>query len=758
MCRTIAVSALIWGANVDAFTPTKIGSRVLSSNDGRQTQISSSPRQPVFSLRMSTQSPPELNFYKILGVSRSADDAEIKKAYRRLAKLYHPDVNPEKDTTEQFQALNRAYEVLSDPGLKKNYDMFGGRGIGTSAASDVEVGERVKQREKRRRPDMTDYYDSDEFFGSVGTRGNKRYNSGPVGFDTFSTGTWDGPGSEEDFASRWGSTGADSRKRHRRSPHVNEEEVDFDWFGGTSKKDGSRYRPYGPIIGDDLALDYEVDFKTAVLGGPIEVTLHRFEKCDPCTGTGARPGTKKSTCATCGGSGVSIPVNSRSGPVFSIACPDCRGTGEKIDNPCSSCFGTAIRQKSTTIKVDIPAGIMDGNKLRVQGQGDVGPHAGPSGDLFLFLKVKQDPTFRREGSDIFSDVVISCLDAIVGTKMTVPVIDGEATVEIPPGTQPGHVICVKKRGAPSLIAEERGDHFITVEVAIPNGNKDKDDKLVQLLTSTKDSGGATPSPKNEVKKPTSSDVLSPHNFSAPFPKITTKGSDDSKSPSPATTNASVPFPTTSTKGEGTKVPAGETVNASVPFPTASTTQPASPKVEAVASSSSTVIDNDTLSSLKVQAAKAEEEKKQRLKFEKLLAEREQEIKDQAKKLQELQARALRESEQRIHFEKLAAERETELQESARRQEEMNKDITIRVRQAHGQTTRITIKKSMEMSRIFDMVARQRGVRVADMKFSYDGKDVTPDETPFSLDMEMNSIIDVTMTRRSGGVGTGVRYM
>ncbi len=663
-------------------------------------------------------------------------------------------MNPEKDTTEQFQALNRAYEVLSDPGLKKNYDMFGGRGIGTSAASDVEVGERVKQREKRRRPDMTDYYDNDEFFGSVG-RGHKRYHSGPVGFDTFASGDWDGPSTDEDFSTRWGGMGTDSQKRHRRSPHVSEEEMDFDWFGGSSKKEGSRYRPYGPVIGDDLALDFEVDFKTAVLGGPIEVTLQRFETCDTCTGTGARPGTKKSTCATCGGSGVSIPVNSRSGPVFSIACPDCRGTGEKIDNPCSSCFGTAVRQKATTVKVTIPAGIMDGNKLRVQGEGDVGPHAGPSGDLFLFLKVKQDPKFRREGSDIFSDVVISCVDAIVGTSMKVPVVDGEATIEIPPGTQPGHVICIKKRGAPSLIAEERGDHFVTIEVAIPNGNKDKDDKLVQLLSVKDKAPVSTAKSSTDNKTNLSSDVRSPHNFSAPFPKMNTKNVDDNKSTKTETLNASVPFPTVSKKPDETKATSTESSNASAPFPTVTKQTKEAPPVF---SNSSTMIDNETLTALKVQAATAENEKKERKRLEELVSEREEQIKQQAKRLAELEAKSHTESEQRAHFEKLATEREAELKESARRQHEMNKDITIRVRLSQGQTTRITIKKSMEMSRIFDMVARQRGIRVADMKFSYNGKDVVPDDTPLNLDMDTNSIIDVTMSRRAGGVGTGVRYM
>jgi hypothetical protein len=392
----------------------------------------------------------------------------------------------------------------------------------------------------------------------------------------------------------------------------------------------------------------------------------------------------------------------------------------------------------STVKVEIPAGVREGNKVRIEGEGDVGLHAGPSGDLFLFLKVKDHPVFRREGSDIFSEVTIDCLDAIVGTSMKVEVVDGEAEIEIPPGTQPGRVICLKKRGAPSLIADQRGDHFVTVEVEIPHGENDKDNQLVQLLKQRASSTSAsapyfTKEAKTATKKSAdaSGDVPSPHNFSAPFPKTKNVKTDEEKSSATTTINASVPFP---------KV---------APQSAASSTSVTNP---------STVIDNDTLATLKGQAAKAEAAEKERMRFEKLVTQRDQEIKDQAKTIESLQEKAGKESEHRAHFEELAAKRDTELKECVRRQVEMNKDITLRVRQSQGQTTRITIQKSMELSRIFETVSRQKGMRPSDLIFTYKGKELAPTDTPVDLEMEVNSLIDVSTRRRSGGVGSSVRFM
>lgn len=497
--------------------------------------------------------------------------------------------------------------------------------------------------------------------------------------------------------------------------------------GGSGKDNGSKRRPYGPIIGDDIAIDFEVDFKTAVLGGPVEVKLNRIVECDSCEGTGAQAKTKGAPCKTCGGSGISIPVNSRSGPVFSIACPDCHGRGETILNPCGICDGSAVTQKTATVKVEIPAGVTSGSRVRVQGEGDVGPHAGPAGDLFLFLKTKEDPVFRRDGSDIHSDASICCFDAIVGTTITVPVVDGEATIEIPPGTQPGHVICVKRRGAASLVSDQRGDHFVTIDVKIPNAKEDKDNELVQLIASSasaRSSGIHASAARAETGVQNS--------FSAPF-----QTTSPEKNARPKTINASVPFPT-------------------APSPP---TSPVQPHVASGASSTSTIIDNQTLAELKDQAALAEDEKKQRIKFEELAAQRERDLEEQGRKLLKLEAQALKEREERARFEEAAAQRERDLEIRALRQEEINREITIRVRQNTGQTTRITLKKSTEMSKMFEMVARQKGIRASDLQFSFQGRTLGPNDTPLELCMDTNSMIDLSVKRTAagGGVGVGVRF-
>jgi len=580
---------------------------------------------------------------------------------------------------------------------------------------------------------------ANDFFGGFGRGPPGGFHGPPPPIDyedDFSGPQWGGVSPEPDFQSRWGANmGKDTSNRQRRSPHVSEENIDFDWFGGSSKNKDSNRRAYGPIIGDDIAIDYEVDFKTAVLGGLVEVKLNRIEACDACDGTGAHANTERIPCKTCGGSGISIPVSSRSGPVFSIACPDCHGTGETIVNPCKVCNGSAVAQKTTTVKVEIPAGVTTGSRVRIQGEGDVGPNAGHAGDLFLFLKIKEDPSFRRDGSDIHSDATVNCFDAIVGTKITVPVIDGEATVEIPPGTQPGHVICVKRRGAASLVSDQRGDHFVTIDVKIPDASKDKDNELVQLISQG-------PSSKTESASSTSASrapSAAPNNFSVPFPSPSLKKEDIPKSDNvkPKVTNASVPFPTTA----------------------GAQTSSVQPSAESGASSTSTIIDIQTLAKLKDQAASAKEEKKQRIKFEELAAQRQKELEVQARKLKELEAEAVKAREERTRFEEAAAQREKELEDRVRRQEEMNREITIRVRQTAGQTTRITLKKSTPMSKIFDMVARQKGIRPSDLQFSFQGRALGPEDTPLDLCMDMNSMIDLVVRRTAtgGGVGVGVRF-
>jgi molecular chaperone DnaJ len=374
--------------------------------------------------------PPTTNnrdFYKILGVSRSATAAEIKKAYRQKAKEFHPDANPEKDTVAQFQDVNRAYEVLNDPELKRKYDMFGEGGIGTSAASDAASGSPFGGGAGfAQEVDLGDIFDS--FFGGGGGR--------------------------------------------TRSP------------GGGGRRASQR-----TVIGDDLRFDLEIDFKTAVFGGEEKVRIRHLEKCDTCTGSGVKPGSKVSTCQVCGGSGVTVAVTRTPLGNFQTqqTCAACRGTGQRVEEYCGTCSGQGVVQKTKQIKVTIPAGVEDGNKLRVRGEGDAGPNGGPAGDLYIFLKVKADPNFRREGPEIYSEASVSYLDAILGASIKCPIVDGEVTIKVPPGTQPGQVMRLKGNGAPKLgSADVRGDHFVTIQVEIPKDISKDEEALMEQLRNLRD--------------------------------------------------------------------------------------------------------------------------------------------------------------------------------------------------------------------------------------------------------------------------------
>mmetsp|Transcript_11417 Transcript_11417/g.17480 ORF Transcript_11417/g.17480 Transcript_11417/m.17480 type:complete len:429 (-) Transcript_11417:92-1378(-) len=362
------------------------------------------------------------DFYQVLGVQRSATAPEIKKAYRQLAKKFHPDANPGKDTTEQFQEVNRAYEVLNDQELKKRYDMFGEQGIGTSAASDEQA--------------------ASGFGGGFG---------GPGGF----------------------------------SQEVDLGDIFDSFFGGGGGGGGGRRRQTrGPVVGDDLRFDLEVDFKTAVFGGEEKVRIRHLETCSTCAGNGIEPGSKVSTCQTCGGSGVSVQVTRTPLGNFQTqqTCPTCRGTGQTVEKYCGKCSGKGVVQKTKQIKVTVPAGVEDGNKLRVRGEGDAGPNGGPPGDLYIFLGVKPDKLFRREGPEIYSDATIDYMDAILGASIKCPVVDGEVTIKVPPGTQPGQVMRLKGNGAPRLgNPDSRGDHFVTMNVEIPRKLSKKEEELVEEL-------------------------------------------------------------------------------------------------------------------------------------------------------------------------------------------------------------------------------------------------------------------------------------
>ena len=304
-----------------------------------------------------------------------------------------------------------------------------------------------------------------------------------------------------------GTSAASDGQRRSGTPYANgrgrqSETMDRDiyntYFGGkrragsgtTTVGSGSGYGARTGLhqfVGDDVCINFEVDFNTSILGGEAEVYVRSLETCDTCGGNGHNIGDEEEAplCEFCDGTGVTTKITQTPLGKFQSEqqCTACGGTGNAPGSDCMPCDGKGATEKSKAIKVTIPAGVDSGSKLQVCGEGDAGPNGGPSGDLFIFLKIKEDPVFRREGSDIYAEQTVSCLDAIMGGTIRVPVVDGETTIEIPPGTQPGHTVCLKGSGAPSLIGNlgQRGDHYVTINVEIPKGVSGEEVSLMSML-------------------------------------------------------------------------------------------------------------------------------------------------------------------------------------------------------------------------------------------------------------------------------------
>jgi molecular chaperone DnaJ len=347
------------------------------------------------------------DYYEVLGISRDADKDELKRAYRRLARKYHPDVNKEDGAEERFKEINRAYEVLSEPELRARYDRFGEAGVSGAGSGfdNVDIS------------GLTDIFES--FFS---------------GFS--------------------GSTGQSGRRR-----------------GGSSR-------------GDDLRIDLKLDFREAVFGGEKEIRISHLETCDVCNGTGAKPGTRPRTCPTCNGSGqVRRATRTPFGNFTQVSvCPTCGGSGQVIEDKCDSCGGVGQKQETKKLKINIPAGVDNGTRLRVSSEGDAGQRGGPPGDLYVYLFVNEDPEFQRDGTNILSEIKISYLQAILGCRMEVATVDGPAELTIPPGTQPNTVLTLEGRGVPRLgNPVSRGDHLITVSIDIPTRVSTEERELLEKL-------------------------------------------------------------------------------------------------------------------------------------------------------------------------------------------------------------------------------------------------------------------------------------
>ncbi|MEC4891453.1 MAG: molecular chaperone DnaJ [Oscillatoria sp. PMC 1051.18] len=354
------------------------------------------------------------DYYEMLGVSRDASQDEIKRAYRRLARKFHPDVNKEPGAEERFKEINRANEILSNPETRARYDRFGEAGVGSGAG---------------------------------------------VGFQDFT----DVAGFADIF------------------------ETFFSGFGGMGGG-GSVRRRSGPVRGEDLRLDLKLEFKEAIFGGEKKIRIPHLETCQVCDGSGAKKGTGRKTCPTCNGTGqVRRATRTPFGSFAQVSsCPSCNGEGQIIEEKCEACGGAGRKQETKELKITIPAGVDNGTRLRVSSEGDAGVRGGPSGDLYVYLFVEEDPEFQREGVNILSSTTISYLQAILGCRMMVKTVDGETEVTIPAGTQPNTVQKLENKGVPRLgNPVSRGDHLLTIKVEIPSRINTEERELLEKLAKIK---------------------------------------------------------------------------------------------------------------------------------------------------------------------------------------------------------------------------------------------------------------------------------
>ena len=262
-------------------------------------------------------------------------------------------------------------------------------------------------------------------------------------------------------------------------------ETFFNGFGGQSSQ-GGRSQRRGPQQGDDLRYDLNIDFKDAIFGQQREINIPHLETCEVCRGTGAKKGTGPTTCTTCGGSGqVRRATRTPFGNFTQVAeCPTCNGVGQIISDPCTSCGGNGVKQVRKKLRINIPAGVDTGTKLRVSGEGNVGLKGGPPGDLYVFIKVKNDPNLKRDGINIYSEISVSYLQAILGDTVDIMTVDGKVNLKIPSGTQPNSSLSLENKGVPRLgNPVARGNHQVLVKVKLPTRITDDERNLLENLAS-----------------------------------------------------------------------------------------------------------------------------------------------------------------------------------------------------------------------------------------------------------------------------------
>lgn len=342
------------------------------------------------------------DYYEVLDIDKNASQDEVKRAYRKMAKKYHPDLNPDDHEAEvKFKEANEAYEILSNKEKRSRYDRFGHAGIDPQAAGNGQG------------------------FGGFG--------------DIF-----------DDI---------------------------FDVFGGGF---GGNSRSRGPTRGSDIRYDLNLEFKDSVFGIEKEIQFRRTEDCHVCSGSGAKPGTKKETCSNCNGTGeVRYAQQTPFGQfVRSSTCDVCQGLGEVIEEKCSNCRGTGKEIKTKKISVKVPAGVDSDSIISIREEGEPGDMGGPRGDLYIYINVKPDPIFKRSGNNIYLDIPITFTEASLGAEIKVPTLEGTEAYNIPSGTQTGTKFKIKNMGVPRLRSSGRGDLIFNVQVKVPTKLTDKQKELL----------------------------------------------------------------------------------------------------------------------------------------------------------------------------------------------------------------------------------------------------------------------------------------
>jgi molecular chaperone DnaJ len=340
------------------------------------------------------------DYYALLGVSRDASAEEIKKAYRKLARELHPDVNPDPEHQERFKIVTSAYEVLSDPEKRQMYDMGG------------------------------DPLSANGGFGG--------FNASGFGFG----------------------------------------DIMDAFFGGGASSRGPRTRARR---GQDALIRMQIDLPAAVFGATKDITVETAERCGTCSGAGTAAGSEPVTCVMCKGRGEIQQVQrSFLGQVMtSRPCPQCQGFGTTIPHPCHECSGAGRVRTRRTLTIQVPAGVDTGNRIQLQGEGEVGPNGGPAGDLYVEVVVADHPVFHREGDDLHCTLTVAMTSAALGTSVPLQTLDGESVIDVRPGTQPGEVLLLRGRGASRLRSGARGDLHVHLNIEVPTRLSDQESDLLR---------------------------------------------------------------------------------------------------------------------------------------------------------------------------------------------------------------------------------------------------------------------------------------